>query len=119
MEIDFESDVVNPLPLEMGQSLFRVLQEALHNVLKHSGVRRVQVQLREDCGEIRLLIGDLGRGFDVEAALQGKGLGLTSMSERVRLVNGRIAIDSKPMRGTTIHVRVPFKSEQGPQGAAG
>ena len=54
----------------------------------------------------------VGRGFDVEAASQGKGLGLTSMRERVRLVNGTISIESKPMGGTTIHVRVPFGSEQ-------
>jgi signal transduction histidine kinase len=61
------------------------------------------------------MIRDSGTGFDVDAALQGKGLGLTSMRERIRLVNGTIAIDSKPMGGTTIHVRVPFGSEQSSQ----
>ena len=70
------------------------------------------MQLREQAGEIHLVISDLGRGFDVEAASQGKGLRLTSMRERVRLVNGTIAIDSKPMAGTTIHVRVPLASEK-------
>ena len=74
-------------------------------------MKRIEVQLREDSGEIHLLISDLKRGFDVEAALQGKGLGLTSMRERVRLVNGTISIASKPMGGTTIHVRVPLGSE--------
>jgi signal transduction histidine kinase len=119
IEIDFNSDVRNALPLEVGLPLFRVLQEALHNALKHSGVRRVEVELREDSSEIHLVIGDLGRGFDVESALQGKGLGLTSMRERVRLVSGTIAIDSKPNGGTTIHVRVPLGSEQTTQRAAG
>jgi len=112
VEIDFSNDVHSALPFEIGLSLFRVLQEALHNVMKHSGVKRIEVQLREDSGEIHLIIRDSGKGFDVEAALQGKGLGLTSMRERVRLVNGTIAIESKPMGGTTIHVRVPFGSEQ-------
>ena len=112
MEIDFKSDVRSAVPLEIGLSLFRVLQEALHNTLKHSEVRRVQVRLREDSSEIHLVINDLGRGFDVEAALRGKGLGLTSMRERVRLANGTIAIKSKPMGGTTIHVRVPLESKQ-------
>ena len=119
MEIDFSNDVHSALPFEIGRSLFRVLQEALHNATKHSGVKRIEVQLREDSGEIHLIIRDSGKGFDVEAVLQGKGLGLTSMRERVRLVNGTISIESKPIGGTTIHVRVPFGSERGSQRAAG
>jgi PAS domain S-box-containing protein len=111
VEIDFSNDVHSALPFEIGRSLFRVLQEALHNATKHSGVKRIEVQLREDSGEIHLIIRDSGKGFDVEAALQGKGLGLTSMRERVRLVNGTISIESKPMGGTTIHVRVPMESK--------
>ena len=75
-------------------------------------MKRTEVELTEDSGEIHLIISDLGRGFDVEAASQGKGLGLTSMRERVRLVNGTIEIQSKPMGGTTIHVRVPVESKQ-------
>jgi PAS domain S-box-containing protein len=119
MEIDFRSDVSSVLPLAVGLSLFRVLQEALNNAIKHSGVKRIEMQLREDSGEIQLVISDLGRGFDVEAAAQGKGLGLTSMRERVRLVNGTISIESKPMGGTTIHVRVPLGSERLSEQAVG
>lgn len=119
VEIDFNSDAPSSLPFEIGLSLFRVLQEALHNAIKHSGVRRVEVQLREGFGEIHMVVSDLGKGFDLEAALQGKGLGLTSMRERVRLVNGTITIESKPMGGTTIHARVPIQSVQGTQRAAG
>jgi len=119
VEIDFGNDVHSALPFEIGRSLFRVLQEALHNATKHSGVKRIGVQLREDPSGIHLVIRDSGRGFDVEAALQGKGLGLTSMRERVRLVNGTITIESKPMGGTTIYVRVPLGLEQDSQRAAG
>jgi len=111
VEIDFSNDVHSALPFEIGLSLFRILQEALHNVMKHSGVKRIEVQLREDSCGIHLIIRDSGKGFDVESALQGKGLGLTSMRERVRLVNGTISIESKPMAGTTIHVRVPMGSK--------
>jgi PAS domain S-box-containing protein len=118
MEIDFRSDVLRALPLEVGRSLFRVLQEALNNATKHSGVRRVEVQLVEDSDEVHLIVSDSGRGFDVEAALHGRGLGLTSMKERVRLLNGTIAIDSQPMGGTTIHVTVSFKSDHYSQRAA-
>ena len=111
VEIAFSNDVHSALPFEIGLSFFRVLQEALHNATKHSGVKRIEVQLREDSGEIHLIIRDSGKGFDVEAALQGKGLGLTSMRERVRLVNGTFSIESKPMGGTIIHVRVPLESK--------
>jgi signal transduction histidine kinase len=111
MEIDFKSDVATVLPLEIGVCLFRVLQEALHNAVKHSGVKRVEVRLTEHSNQIHLRVSDSGKGFAVESAMQGKGLGVTSMRERVQLVNGTIAIESKPMHGTTIHVRVPLGTE--------
>lgn len=119
MEIGFKSDVSSSVPSEVGIGLFRVLQEALHNALKYSGVKRIEVHLREDSGGIQLIVSDSGRGFDVQAALQGKGLGLTSMRERVRLLKGTIEIQSKPMEGTTIHVRVPLPSVADFQRAAG
>lgn len=112
IEIDFTSELHSPLPLNIGLPVFRVLQEALHNASKHSGVKRVEVQLREVSGQIHLVVSDVGRGFDVEAALLGAGLGLSSMRERVRLMNGTITIESKPGGGTTIHVRVPFGSQK-------
>jgi len=113
MEIDFSGDVLSPIPLPMGVSLFRVLQEALQNTIKHGEVKRAEVRLREESGQVHLLVSDSGAGFDVGKALQGRGLGLTSMRERVRLVNGTIAIESKPMQGTTIHARVPLESVYG------
>ena len=118
-EVDFSSDVSSPVPSEIGLCLFRVLQEALHNATKHSGVKRIEVQLREESGEIHLIVRDSGKGFDTEAARQGRGLGLTSMRERVRLVNGTIDIQSKPMGGTTILARVPLELGREAQTAAG
>ncbi len=119
MQIDFRSDVSGPLPFEIGLALFRVLQEALHNAVKHSGVKRVEVQVAERSNEVHLLVRDSGSGFDMEAVKRGSGLGLLSMQERVRLVHGAISFESKPMGGTTIRVRVPFKSEQAARRAAG
>jgi PAS domain S-box-containing protein len=118
MEINFTSDVSNPLPFEIGLCLFRVVQEALHNVLKHSGVKLIEVQLTQQSSEVDLTVSDSGRGFNVEPGMQGQGLGLTSMRERVRLVNGTINIASKPTGGTTIRVRVPLTT-QAAQRAAG
>ena len=120
IQIEFKSaEVQTSVAPEIGLCLFRVLQEALQNAAKHSGVKRVEVQLREDSGEIHLVISDLGRGFDLETAMQGRGLGLTSMQERIRLVNGSIEIQSKPMGGTTVDVRIPLSSENASQRAAG
>jgi len=112
IEIDYRHNVRSTLSTEVGLCIFRVLQEALHNAVKHSGVTRTEVQVYEDAGEIHLVVADSGRGFDVEAAKHGKGLGLTSMRERVRLLNGTIGIESKPMAGTTIRVRVPLELEK-------
>jgi len=119
IEIDFKSVVSSVVPFDVGICLFRVLQESLHNAANHSDVKRIEVQLREVSNEIHLIVTDLGRGFDVEAAIQGQGLGLTSMQERVRLLNGSVDIQSKPMVGTTIHARVPFGSEHFIRQAAG
>jgi len=65
--------------------------------------------MREDSGEIHLLVRDSGKGFNVETALRGKGLDLTSMRERARLKRNLSAIESRPMGGTNIHVRIPLE----------
>ena len=107
-EIDFRSHFQNPPSTDISGSLVRVLQEALHNAAKHSGTRRVDVRLWETQGEIHLTVRDLGLGFDPEAAMRGRGLGLTSMRERMKLVNGTFSIDSRAQHGTTIHASVPL-----------
>lgn len=120
VEIEFESrDLPRQLPHDISQCLFRVLQEALHNAAKHSGVKRFGVQLWGTPGDAHLTVSDLGSGFDTEAAMKGRGLGITSMQERVRLVHGTIEIESKPMHGTSIRVRVPFTSNADAGRAAG
>jgi PAS domain S-box-containing protein len=113
MEIEFKScGSPNSPPPEISLCVFRVLQEALHNAAKHSGVKRIDVQLREASGEIQLTVSDSGKGFDMATAMQSRGLGVTSMQERVRLVGGTIVINSKEPGGTTIHVRVPYGTER-------
>jgi len=116
LEIDFKNHDVPKVAQEISLCLFRVLQEALNNAAKHSGVKRIEVQLQKQLGEIHLIVSDSGKGFDIEAATQSRGIGLTSMQERVRLVGGTIAIESKLMGGTTIHVRVPLDSKHGSTG---
>jgi signal transduction histidine kinase len=111
VKIDFKGqDLPSPLPPDISLCLFRVLQEALHNSVKHSGALHVEVGLWGTPDEIHLAISDPGVGFDREAAKGARGLGLVSMEERLKLVKGSISIESQPKRGTTIHARVPLSS---------
>jgi len=108
VEIDFQCDgVPEALSDEISLCLFRVLQEAVHNAVKYSGVGKFDVFLTRTSSEIQLRVHDSGAGFDT-AATNGHGLGLTSMKERLKLVNGQLSIDSKPQHGTTIVARVPL-----------
>jgi len=119
MEIGFKShDLPSPSP-EISLSLFRVLQEALRNAVKHSGVHRVEVHLWGTMDEIHLTVKDSGAGFDAKNTKEGQGLGLTSMQERMTLVKGDLSIDSRPMRGTTIHARVPLTVDRTSERALG
>jgi PAS domain S-box-containing protein len=120
MEIDFlATDLPSALPPDISLCFFRVLQEALHNSAKHSGVRRFEVRLWGTSGEIHLAVGDSGVGFDIDAAKTNLGLGLISMEERLKLLNGTFSIESQPQRGTTIHARVPFNSRSDSMRATG
>jgi len=109
VEIAFTNrDLPSPLSRDVSLCLFRVLQEALHNSARHSGVQRFEVQLWGSSDEIHLTVKDSGAGFDTEAAKASRGLGLISMEERLKLVNGTFSIESQTQRGTTIHARVPL-----------
>jgi PAS domain S-box-containing protein len=119
VEIDFKThDLPSPLSADISLSLFRVLQEALHNSLKHSRAQHFEVQLWGTSDEIHLTVRDSGVGFDRQAAKTGRGIGLISMEERLNLVKGTLSIDSQPTHGTTIHACVPLSSESDSKRAA-
>jgi PAS domain S-box-containing protein len=109
VRIDFHSEgVPKKLPQEIALCFFRVLQEAIQNALKHSGSLDLQVWLRGAPNEIELAVSDSGIGFDPEEAITGRGLGLTSMKERLKLVHGELFVESQPQRGTIIRATVPL-----------
>jgi PAS domain S-box-containing protein len=120
VQVDFSStNIPDGVPKEIALCVFRVLQEALQNAVKHSGVRQFAVELQRVDGEIRLTVNDTGVGFDPNEAFNRHGLGLISMRERLHLAGGRISIESQPGMGTTIHARVPFSSMSDSAQAAG
>jgi PAS domain S-box-containing protein len=109
VEINFAfKNVPEAVRPEVSLCLFRVLQESLHNAVKHSGARQFDVELFGTMGTIELAVRDSGCGFEVETAMNRSGLGLWSMEERLKLVQGKLSIDSQPGKGATIHARVPF-----------
>lgn len=121
VEIDFVhgDDIPQHLSQEVSLCLFRIVQEGLNNAARHSKVGRFEVKLDRLVNELHLKVCDSGAGFDIAAANNKGGLGLISMRERVRLVGGTIVIESKPLGGTCIAVRVPIESESAGRRAAG
>jgi signal transduction histidine kinase len=87
--------------------LYRITQEALHNVVKHSRAKHARVAITFAAGEIVLRIADDGIGFDPDAVRDKVTLGLVNMQERARLLRGKLIVSSKPGEGTAIEVRLP------------
>jgi len=120
VEINFQThDMPSSVLPDTALCFFRVLQEALHNSAKHSGVRYFEVRLWGTSDEIHLTVVDSGVGFDRKAAKESRGLGLISMEERLKLLKGTLSIEAHPKRGTTIHARVPLGSDSDSMRAAG
>lgn len=103
---------VSDIDGETGLCLFRVTQEALNNVIRHSGARAVTVALRRDRSSLVLDIGDDGRGFTPGGPDRQHGLGLLTTRERVRAIGGTLTIESAPGAGTTVRVTVPLGEER-------
>lgn len=95
-------------PLETEQALFRVAQEALANVARHSGARHAEVDLTYTDRDVTLRVADDGRGFDT-SRVSGGGFGLQSMRERLVRLGGRITVDSAPGKGTRVTAVCPYK----------
>lgn len=109
----FESEgVPSSLPEGVSLCLYRVAQESLRNIAKHAKAASVRIVLSGKQDGIGLRIEDTGDGFDVNEARKKGGLGLISMEERVRLVNGKFSIQSKPGDGTIVEVFVPLRRKR-------
>jgi len=118
VKIEFQSkDIPESLPYEISLCLFRVMQEALQNSTKHSGSTHFQVSLTGGSDEVQLMVKDSGKGFDPQKALNAKGIGLASMKQRLKLVNGQLSIQTEPGHGTAIFARVPFCATSKSKGA--
>jgi PAS domain S-box-containing protein len=107
--VDYRPGIVPAnVPKETALCVYRVAQEALRNLAKHAAVHEAWVSLDTAGSELLFRVEDKGAGFDMDIVRSQPGLGLSSMMERVRLMQGKLSITSAPGRGTTIEVRVPL-----------
>ena len=103
-------DGLEPIPTDAALCLYRVTQEALRNVLKHSGAKTAEVKLTGSREALQLYISDPGRGFDRKKAGAGVGLGLVSMEERVKLLRGSFDLKTRPGGGTELKAQIPLRT---------
>lgn len=109
LEIEFhQNGFPAVLPQDITLCVFRVAQESLRNVIKHSAARNARVALRKTSQAVHLHVSDTGCGFDYDSPKSTKGLGFISMRERLRLVGGEISIRSEAARGTQIDAMIPL-----------
>jgi signal transduction histidine kinase len=114
LSIEFaHASIPAALPSDVALCLFRVAEEALSNVVKHSQARSARVRVDGGSDGVHLSIEDDGTGFDVQRLTRRAGLGFVSMQERLRALGGTVRVDSAPSRGTTIDVWVPSTSAAG------
>lgn len=113
LPISFDVDASLPqLPDVYNITLYRVLQEALNNIVKHAQANKVWVDLDEEDGVITLTIQDNGVGFDVNRSPSGSGIGISSMNERVAIAGGKLNINSLPKRGTILTAQFTLPTAQ-------
>ena len=106
--VDFQAgSLPASLPSDVALCLFRVIEESLTNIVKHSQATSARVALNAGVAGLHLIVEDSGRGFDPESLARKAGLGFVSMRERLRVLHGTVRVDSAPDRGTRISVWVP------------
>jgi two-component system sensor histidine kinase UhpB len=107
VRLDAEGDF-SALPPDVQLVVYRVAQEALSNAVRHSGAERVTVRLVREGGRVELTVADNGSGFTFDQA--ARGMGIPGMRERALLVDGEVAVESRPDVGTRVSLRVPLRS---------
>ena len=105
-KLDLVDDI---FPKDAAMNLYRIVQENLNNILKHSHAKRAEISLERDVHDVQLRISDDGCGFDADDAGENrKGLGLKNIAERVKMLGGKLRVDSQVGRGTRLEVSIPF-----------
>jgi signal transduction histidine kinase len=107
MEVHLEADF-NRFNTFGQTAIYRIVQEILHNMVKHAEASRIVIDIQEDGGELLLSIADNGKGFDTQLIQQSKGMGWENLYTRVGLLDGQLEVNSKPGRGTLVFAGIPI-----------
>ena len=107
LEYDFDREIINK---KTEIYLYRIVQEAMNNIRKHSSASHVEIKIFELSGKFNMLISDNGIGFDPEGESSGRGAGLFNMKQRAEILGGSAVIESGENNGVKILVQVPLKS---------
>lgn len=121
VQVNVATDVAGPMPTHIETALYRICQELLNNARKHAAPRHVEVNLKSEPAEIRMIVIDDGKGFDVNAyrAVRPEtSFGLAGVTERIELVGGTFDLESEPGKGTRGEVRIPLDRANLSEGAA-
>jgi signal transduction histidine kinase len=118
LPVVLEADLEGRLPAEVEDALYRIAQEALHNVVKHAGAKTVRLTVARIDHSVRLAVIDDGAGFDASSIPPGH-LGLAGMRARAEKIGGHLTVDSQPGRGTTIEAIVPAGERSADEPPAG
>lgn len=110
LNVDLEiSNMKNRFDENREVFVYRVIQEATNNIIKHANAKNVLIQVSRVDNELHLIIEDDGKGFKLDEKNKSKGIGLNSMQSRVEHIDGIFDIDSKEGTGTTITINIPLK----------
>jgi signal transduction histidine kinase len=108
MKIHTELDALDgTFPGDTEMNVYRIVQEGLNNIVKHSGAAEAAIEIRRKAGWVEIVMRDSGRGFSTDAA--GSGLGLKTISERVRIIGGKLHVDSASGKGATLTIRIALE----------
>ena len=110
VQVDFvHENVPRDVRADAALCMFRITQEALRNIKRHSGANRAEVRLKQQDGRLHLSVSDHGRGFDSNQPPAERGIGIRGMEERLRLLGGKLEIQSRPLEGTRVDAWLPLK----------
>jgi PAS domain S-box-containing protein len=112
LTIVVDAEPIDRLPLPAEEALYRIGQEALHNVVKHANAQQVALRIHRAGGRVKLSVTDDGVGFAPDQVPRGQHLGLIGMRQRVDLVGGELRVESRPGEGTLIEASVPAGEDQ-------
>jgi signal transduction histidine kinase len=111
IKIEFSSDITQPLSKSLDITIYRIVQEVLNNMIRHSKANLIILNISRNNDALTIRIKDNGIGFDTQQLKHSKGIGWKNIFSRVSMLNGTIELDSKPAQGTLVFIKLFLKND--------